>query len=289
MRLSIKRNSRYLIEFDQIQIAGKQGLGGFVITVGLQGSRNSCEKPIAIVDISLSLSTEGGAMPIALSVPSSTQIIRCHEGAYRDGIYFEVFLTKEQILAIEEYRGSGDLSLRFSLRAMTICEDNILPSFEISGCSVSRQEWLNALKCAGFQETFLLEIPVPEVSEEIRQLIFRGQEFIDHGHYKEAVGLCRKIIEALEVIRGDKEAAKQAGRKLTESGERKSMTIVERMLAMREQLNNICHLGVHGDEPFSRSQARAVLSVTLSLLAEPTVGFIDADLVSRLRGDGANI
>lgn len=288
MRLSIRHNSRRDIEFDQARVGAKKGVGGVVIMVGLEGNRNSCEKPVTIMDISLSVSTEGGAMPIVLNVPSSTQVIRCHEGIYRDNVYFEAFLTKEQILAIEDYRKSGDLSIRFDLRAMTVCKDEVLSSFEVSGHSVPRQEWLNALKSARFQETFLFEIPLPKVSEEIRQLISKAQEFIDHGHYKEAVGLCRKIIETLEKIRGDKDVAKQASKKLSDSGERKNMTIFERMLAMREQLNNICHLGVHGDESFSRSQARAVLSATLSLLAEPTVGFIDTELASRLQDDSAS-
>lgn len=286
IRLSIRHNSRYIIEFDRVRFGGKQGLGGFVITIGLEGGRTPSEKPITITEISLSLFTEGGAMPIVLNVPSSTRVIRCHEYPGRENIYFEAFLTKDQILAIETYRQSGDLSLRFDLRALTICEDEISSSFEVSGDSVPKQEWLNALKSARFQDTVLLEIPVPEVSEHIRQSVTKSQEFIDHGHYNEAVGQCRKIIEALEVIRGDKEAAKNASRKLTGNGERQSMTVVERMLAMRELLNNICHLGVHGGEPFSRSQAKSVLGATLSLLAEPTVGFIEPELAASVRDGG---
>lgn len=227
-------------------------------------------------------------MPIALSAQSSTQVIRCHENGYRENINFEIFLTKDQITAIEEYRQSGDLALSFALRAMTICEDDIRPSVEVSGYAIPRQEWLAALKGARFQDTFLLEIPVPEGSEEVRRLVSKAHEFMDHGHYKEAVGLCRNIIEALEVIRGDKEAAKKASRKLIGNSERQSMTVVERMLAMRELLNNICHLGVHGDEPFSRSQARAVLSATLSVLAEPTVGFIDPELAASVLDSGSS-
>lgn len=274
MRLSIRHNSRYVVEFDRVRIGGKHGLGGFVITVGLEGSRSSCEKPITIMDISLSLSTEGGAAVLAPNIPSSTQAILCNEGTYRENIHFDAFLTKEQILALEEYRKSSDLSLRFDLRALTICDDEVWSSFEACGYSVPKQEWLNALRSARFQDTVLLEIPVPDVSEEVRQLVSKAHDFIDHGYYKEAVGQCRNIVEALEAIRGDAEAAKKASRKLLDKGERESMTVIERLLAMREQVKNISHLGVHGDEPFTRSQARAVLSATLSLLAEPTVGFI---------------
>ena len=35
---------------------------------------------------------------------------------------------------------------------------------------------------------------------------------------------------------------------------------------------NICQLGAHGTEEFTCSQAKAVLGMTMALLAEPTVG-----------------
>ena len=288
IRLSIRHNSRYIIEFDRVRFGGKQGLGGFVITIGLEGSRIPSEKPITITDISLSLSTEGGAMPIVLNVPSSIRVISCHEYAGKENVFFEALLTKDQVLAIEEYRKSEDLSIRIDLRALIICDDGISSSFEVSGHSVPKQEWLNALKSARFQDSVLLEIPIPEVSGNIRQAVTKSQEFIDQGHYNEAVGQCRKIIEALEAIRGDADAAKQASKKLLGKGDRESMTVIERMLAMREQVKNISHLGMHGDEPFTRSQARAVLSATLSLLAEPTVGFICPELAVSAGGVPAN-
>ena len=56
-----------------------------------------------------------------------------------------------------------------------------------------------------------------------------------------------------------------------------NMTATERMLSAREQLKSICHLSAHGIEFFTRSQARAVLGMTLALLAEPTVGFFSID------------
>ncbi len=42
---------------------------------------------------------------------------------------------------------------------------------------------------------------------------------------------------------------------------------------MREQLKNVCQLGAHGDESFTRSQAKSILAMTMALLAEPTIGF----------------
>lgn len=51
------------------------------------------------------------------------------------------------------------------------------------------------------------------------------------------------------------------------------MSSIDRLLSLREQLKNVCQLGAHGTEDFTRSQAKAVLGMTMALLAEPTVGF----------------
>lgn len=51
------------------------------------------------------------------------------------------------------------------------------------------------------------------------------------------------------------------------------MSSIERLLSLREQLKNVCQLGAHGSEEFTRSQAKAILGMTMTLLAEPTVGF----------------
>ena len=49
------------------------------------------------------------------------------------------------------------------------------------------------------------------------------------------------------------------------------------LVSLREQLKNICQLGAHGTEEFTRSQAKAVLGMSMALLAEPTVGFASED------------
>ena len=84
---------------------------------------------------------------------------------------------------------------------------------------------------------------------------------------------CRHIIEHLESVREDKAISSEANKKAQDRQLRKDMTAIERMLSLREQIKNVCQLGAHGSEDFSRSQARAVLGMTMALLTEPTVGF----------------
>ncbi|BDX08087.1 hypothetical protein [Planctobacterium marinum] len=281
MRISIRNNSSYIIEFDQLIVSGREAAGGYAFSFTLRGSRPACSAPVSIFDISLSLSLSDPVRPLLNAVPSSTQVVQCHSFANNsEQIHFECVLTKGQVNAIEDYRLEGDLKLNVGLRALTTSSDGLLTSFDVADVVVPREHWLNALKSAGFRQTLLFEVPFPYVSEELTGIISKAQEFIETGHYKDAVMQCRHIIEQIEKVRDDKKQSSAANAK-AHSKERQDMSSIERLLSLREQLKNVCQLGAHGSEHFTRSQAKVVLVMTMALLAEPTVGFaalIDEDI-----------
>lgn len=273
MRISIRKNSSYIIEFDQLIVSGREAAGGYAFSFTLRGSRPACSAPVSIFDISLSLSLSDPVRPLLNAVPSSTQVVQCHSFANNtEQIHFECVLTKGQVNAIEDYRLEGDLKLNVGLRALTTSSDGLLTSFDVADVVVPREHWLNALKSAGFRKTLLFEVPLPTVSEELSGLMGKAQEFIETGHYKDAVMQCRHIIEQIEKVRDDKRQSSAANAK-AHSKERQDMSSIERLLSLREQLKNVCQLGAHGSECFTRSQAKTVLAMTMALLAEPTVGF----------------
>lgn len=274
MRISIRHNSTYLIEFDQLTFSGREAADGYAFNFTLRGSRPACSAPVSIFDISLSLSLSDPVRPLLTAVPSSTQVVQCHSFANNsEQIHFECVLTKGHVNAIEDYRLEGDLKLNVGLRALTTSSDGLLTSFDVADVVVPREHWLNALKSAGFRQTLLFEVPLPAVSEELSGLMGKAQEFIETGHYKDAVMQCRHIIEQVEKIRDDKKHSSDANKKAHDRAQRESMSPIERLLSIREQLKNVCQLGAHGSESFTRSQAKTVLAMTIALLAEPTVGF----------------
>ena len=271
MRISIRNGISYLIQFDHIQVHGGKALAGYAFTFTLNGKRSVNEFPSVIFDITLSLSTVLQERQIISSIPSSPQLIQFVKSAESERADFLVILSKEQINAIEEYRQEKDLQLNFGLSALTSLSGLIDKSFDCVDATIPREQWLKALKDSGFRQTILFEIPMPEVDEAFGAFISKAQEFLEIGHYKDAVMQCRHILETIESVRSDKKLSSSANDK-AHSNERKDMTAIERMLSLREQLKNVCQLGAHGSEFFTRSQAKAVLSMTLVLLAEPTVG-----------------
>jgi hypothetical protein len=273
MRISIKNNGNGLVEFNQFSINGREAAGGYGFTFLLKGSRRGCENPMAIFDIRLSLALSAPVKPVLTSIPSSIQIIQCTQYPNNnEQLSFEVVLTKEQVNALEEHRQDKDLRFNIGLRALTSADNAQVASYEHEDVIVPREEWLGALNNAGFRQTILFEIPLPHETNELNNFYAKAQEFIESGHYKEAVIQCRHIIEQIESLREDKKQSGAANTK-AHSNDRKNMSAIERLLSLREQLKNICQLGAHGSETFTRSQAKAVLGMTMTLVAEPTIGF----------------
>ena len=48
MRISIRNNSSYIIEFDQLIVSGREAAGGYAFSFTLRGSRRACNAPVSI-------------------------------------------------------------------------------------------------------------------------------------------------------------------------------------------------------------------------------------------------
>lgn len=276
MSIAISHNGTDLIRLREWFVSGRKAAGGYGFVFVVKGHKPKQAIPMNIFNIQLSLSVMNSSVPIVPCTPSSIMLIECGEHPNdSEQLIFEVVFTKEQINSLEEYRQERDLKLYVGMRALTSSGESLLSSYEATEIVIPREQWLTALKTSRFRQTLLFEVPIPELNTELEALIGKAQEFIEVGHYNEAVGKCRLIIEQIEKIRGDKKQSSESNTK-AHGKERQDMTSIERMLSLREQLKNKCQLGVHGSEGFTRSQARSVLAMTLALLSEPTVGFFES-------------
>jgi len=272
LRLSIRDSGRYLIEFDRLEVQGRKAVSGCGLVFSLKGSSPGTERNVDIIDVQLGLFQSKDSSFIVPSIPFADSLRQTSQ--YSNGnenFHFEVALTLEQINAIEEIRQDGDLKLVVTLKALLSSSSGLERSYERSEVVVPRDVWLKALRSSGFCRTVLYEIPFPASDVDTEGLLTKARGFIETGHYKDAVMQCRHIIESIEELRGDKDEAKDANRKAHGSS-RKDMTSIERLLSLREQLKNVCQLGGHGREAFTRSQALSVLGMTMALVSEPTVG-----------------
>jgi hypothetical protein len=106
---------------------------------------------------------------------------------------------------------------------LTSNDGTLISNFDCEDLVVPREQWLKALNNAGFRQTILFEIPLPPESNELNNFYTKAQEFIESGHYKEAVIQCRHIIEQIESLREDKKQSGAANTK-AHSSYRKNMS-----------------------------------------------------------------
>lgn len=274
MAISIKQNGDCCIEYNQLKVHGREAVGGFGLTFALNGIHRGFDSPISIFDIQLALAVSDLNKPVANSIASSNQVIRLSQYPNTNKqLHFESILSKETLNSLEEYRQEGDLKLSLGLRALITSNGEPSSSFDQADFTIPREEWLTAVRNAGFRKSMLFEILLPNGEDKLDELYAKAQEFIEIGHYKDAVMQCRHIIECIETFRADKSLAIEANKMALDRQRRQEMTVEQRMMCFREQIKNVCQLGAHGNENFTRSQARAILGMTMALLSEPTVGF----------------
>lgn len=275
MSLRIAHHGTSVYELTSSQLTGRSAIGSFGFVLGMQFQQRHTDKEVHVDRLWCSVGLNSG---LEMILPR----VECSEGQFSAPVnyqndkrlFFEFVLTGQQLEAIEARRGEGDLVLKVGLRASTYTDETLpVQTLSDESLTVPRADWLKALETSGYRKTLLFEVPVKHMDDHADALFKKAQYMIDTGLYKDAVMQCRHIIEHVEAERGDLEASKNANNASKTSKTRKEMSVEERMLSLREQVKSICQLGAHGHEEFSRSQARAVLAMTMALLSEPTVGF----------------
>lgn len=275
MSLRIAHRGTSVYEFSSSQITGRSVIGSFGFVLSMTFQQRHTDEIVHVERLWCSVGLNSGLEMILPRVECSEGPFSASVGYQNDQrLFFEFVLTGQQLEAIEARRGEGDLVLKIGLRASTrTAGEHTVQTLSDESLTVRREEWLNALENSGYRKTLLFELPLAHMDDHADTLVQRAQYLIDTGLYKEAVMQCRHIIEHVEELRGDKQASMNANKESQDRVKRMDMSIEARMLSMREHVKNICQLGGHGHEQFTRSQARAVLSMTMALLSEPTVGF----------------
>lgn len=277
MSLRINHNGSDIYGASAIRLTGRAAVGSYGFVLGLTFHQKPTSQTVWVNSLWCSISLADSKHVVLPRVDCSDGPFSANsEFQQEKRVFFEFTLTAQQLETLEAERGSKDLhlsvGLRFTTQTPTEGPDQRLSDEVIL---IPREDWLVALNQSGFRKTILFEMPVSQLDTYSDELIAKAWHLIDTGYYRDAVMQCRHLIEHIEGVRGDGKLAQAENKKSSDSKLRKEMSIEGRMLSMREHVKNICQLGAHGDEHFTRSQAKAVLAMTIALLSEPTVGFTE--------------
>ncbi len=116
----------------------------------------------------------------------------------------EIVLSNEQLEKLEEVRAGGDIEFKAKLSGR-IFHQGFFDELRMSDLyiEIPQSEWVKVLSEIGFARIFLMEVPIPDDYKhpelhESHKHILRAKQHLDVGHYREAVGVCRDAIEAMD-------------------------------------------------------------------------------------------
>jgi hypothetical protein len=203
--------------------------------------------------------------------------IETYQNAYQTGITLEASLTPDQLAALEDVRLGGDLFFKLNILGLGNTDRDKRPqSLQTTLDYRSNQSaWIELLEQIGYKRTMLLEIPIAgdEVSPlfaEAREHLQIAQTHLLSGHYRDAVGACRDVMEALSSALSDEADQTPEEIKTWFEGTR-SMGKEKRIRLIRRALKVLTHPARHVDEVTTTIEwkpvdARATIVMTAALL-----------------------
>jgi len=124
---------------------------------------------------------------------------------YPDTKVLYIDLDRSRIEALEAIRNGGALSLDVHVAGQVISKQHGLCSLRDASDSyqLNQSGWIDILRQMGYGETMLIEVPVTDGIGKTTEYLAAAQKAIGLGHYREAVGACRDVLEALSMGVGD--------------------------------------------------------------------------------------
>lgn len=128
----------------------------------------------------------------------------------RNQMIFDLELDARRVEALEQLRLGGDLTFRIDLCGIANRHNqkHAQPVHASLEYRANQSTWNEVLGNMGYRRTILLEIPLSEdpssaaFSQAVEHLSTAQTHFL-HGHFREAVGACRDVMEGISVALND--------------------------------------------------------------------------------------
>lgn len=192
-------------------------------------------------------------------------------------------LHSDQLLALEQLRGSRGLRFRIELRGNSYGPYGVRQIDSSLEVTVTLSDWIRVLRESNAKDMLLVGVEIPRQSDSPElgaafQYVRHAYDFLLRGEDNAAVAECRRAIEGVWKARGLEQAASDARKLLSANMDaRKAMTKRDRQLALGEALKNFTHPAHHAQsdatsEDFSRADAALAVAATAALMSCLVVG-----------------
>ncbi len=283
MSVSWALNSTIFAEVDLKTLHGERGLGFYRLMAQIDVTTHSKQpgEEVTVTNIGGDLWVRGNSNQEHflgyLRRQGAESPIRTYQHTYKGNVHLEIELDARRIEAIERIRLGGDLFFRMNLYGAAYGgrEKSSQPVHATLQYRANQGTWIEILGQMGYRQTMLLEIPVPsdEVSlqlPEAAEHLQTAQTHMLQGHFRDAVGACRDVMESLSVALNDERDQPPETIKSWFEGTR-AMGKEERLRIVRRSLKILTHAARHADEvstsiEWGPTDARVAIIMAAALL-----------------------
>ena len=186
-------------------------------------------------------------------------------------VNLELELDRARLEALEHVRGGKDLAFNLNLYTTLTDSNGNVRQVNVGGAHVLNQSaWIALLEQIGYQKTMLLEVPVPDAQQQpelaagVRSLA-SAQQAMARGDYREAVGLCRDVLEQVSLALKDNDSITFV--------DARDMNKADRLRLLRRAARVFTHPARHQDKvttlfDWNRVDAASTISMVAALLNE---------------------
>lgn len=280
-------NSMSFADLDLRRLVGGSGLGFYrlIAEVAITTHPRDIGKEIVVADIAgdLYVSAENNRNLFFvghLTQAGGRMMITTYPHMGNSTLSLDLDLGGSRVEAIERVRLGGNLSFAVDLYGIAKQSGNevLHPVRARLNHTANQSTWIEILRQMGYRQMMLLEIPTTDAEEnprlsEAAKNLKAAQAHMLRGHFRDAVGGCRDVMEAISTALGDEREELPEVIKSCVQGTR-SMSKEDRIRILRRAFKLLTHPAKHADEVAASiewgpedAQAAIVMAAALLKLA----------------------
>jgi hypothetical protein len=209
-----------------------------------------------------------GQLRIGSLVESSPPILlRTESHSQAQSFSLDVPIDRSILHAIEDHRSGGDLRLKLWMTLVALQDGQLVSITDGEEWPLSKGVWVELLNVLGYSQTIILEIALSTSNPRMQraaQSLTLAQNALHNGDYRDAVGRCREVLEAIaHAVGGDENSVSfDNSRKHSKD---------QRLLLIRRAVRSLPHAAKHllpeeKEIQWQRADAQMLITMTASVL-----------------------
>jgi hypothetical protein len=269
-KMELSFDSRRLARVAFKTVTGQRGIGFYRLNLTLEFTFLAPkEDGVTLVALGGNLFVQ--SQPLGRLLPLGEPVLRAVDNTlYPRDETLSVELTWAQVDALEAIRNGEGLNFELHLWGRVQSATGLHNAYASNeGIRVRQSEWLEVLHQMGFQQTMLIEVPITRESGPVASHLAAAQKASAVGHYRDAVGSCRDVMEAQSTASGDGDDTDSAVQALFANS--RQMDKAARLKVLRRAFKLMTHPARHADEvaarfDWDREDAICAVSIASALL-----------------------